>query len=152
MLLLQTHQKLSVVREPAEILHRRSAGLAFRQVAGGVAVAFGFAAVEGVGDHGAAQKGCGKRLVGLERVGGIMVYDVTNPKAPGFVQYLNYRDFGATPGTADALDLGPEGIRVIAPEVSPLPGVPLLAVANEVSGTTTLFRIERERLVGASPR
>ena len=31
------------------------------------------------------------------------------------IQYLNYRDFGATPGTAEALDLGPEGVRVIAP-------------------------------------
>jgi hypothetical protein len=91
-------------------------------------------------------------FIGLERVGGIMVYDVTNQKAPNFVQYVNYRDFGATPGTAEALDLGPEGIRVIAPEVSPLPGVPLLVVANEVSGTTTLFRIEPERRVGASSR
>lgn len=88
-------------------------------------------------------------FIGLERVGGIMVYDVTRPNAPSFVQYLNYRDFGAIPGTAEALDLGPEGIHVIAPEMSPLPGVPLLVVANEVSGTTTLFRIERERLVGA---
>lgn len=91
-------------------------------------------------------------FIGLERVGGIMVYDVTNPKAPSFVQYLNHRDFGAVPGTADALDLGPEGIRIIAPEASPLPGVPLLVVANEVSGTTTLFRIERDALVGSGPR
>lgn len=91
-------------------------------------------------------------FIGLERVGGIMVYDVTDPESPAFVQYLNHRDFGAAPGTAAARDLGPEGIRVIAPEVSPLPGVPLLVVANEVSGTTTLFRIDRERLVGAGTR
>lgn len=51
-----------------------------------------------------------------------MVYDVTNPKAPNVVQYLNYRNFGAAPETAEALDLGPEGIRVIAHELSPLPG------------------------------
>lgn len=91
-------------------------------------------------------------FIGLERVGGIMVYDVTTPSSPNFVQYLNYRDFNATPGTAAALDLGPEGIRVIAPEVSPLPGVPLLVVANEVSGTTTLFRIDRDKRVGAAAR
>jgi len=91
-------------------------------------------------------------FIGLERVGGIMVYDVTTPSSPSFVQYLNHRDFNATPGTAAALDLGPEGIRVIAPEVSPLPGVPLLVVANEVSGTTTLFRIDRDKQVGAAAR
>ena len=51
-----------------------------------------------------------------------MVYDVTNPKAPNVVQYLNYRNFGAAPETAEALDLGPEGIRVRAHELSPLPG------------------------------
>ncbi len=56
---------------------------------------------------------------------------------------------GAQP---DMLVFTPEGIRVIAPELSPLPGVPLLVVANEVSGTTTLFRIEPERLMGAGAR
>src|SRR3989338_331654 len=69
-LLLQSRQELSVVREPAELLHRRSAGLAFRQVTCGVAVAFGFASVERVCDHGAAQQSCGKRVVGFKRIGG----------------------------------------------------------------------------------
>ncbi len=91
-------------------------------------------------------------FVGLERVGGVMIYDITNPYAPGFVQYFNYRDFTAAPGTPAALDLGPEGIRVIEAEDSPIAGVPLLVVANEVSGTTTLFRIDREKLVGNAAR
>lgn len=38
-------------------------------------------------------------FIGLERVGGIMMRDVTNPKAPNFVQYLSHRDFGAARGT-----------------------------------------------------
>ncbi|MFB8830892.1 choice-of-anchor I family protein [Azotobacter sp. CWF10] len=85
-------------------------------------------------------------FVGLERVGGVMVYDIDDPRAPSFVQYLNHRDFQATPGTPEAGDLGPEGLTVIEAGASPLPGVPLLVVANEVSGTTTLFRIDRTPL------
>jgi hypothetical protein len=84
-------------------------------------------------------------FIGLERIGGVMVYDVTNPRAPSFVQYLNNRDFGAEPGTPEAGDLGAEGLTVIEASKSPIRGVPLLVVANEVSGTTTLFRIERVR-------
>lgn len=91
-------------------------------------------------------------FIGLERVGGVMIYDITNPYAPGFVQYFNYRDFTAAPGTAAALDLGPEGIHVIEAKNSPIPGVPLLVVANEVSGTTTLFRIDQQKQVGNAAR
>ena len=87
-------------------------------------------------------------FIGLERVGGVMVYDISNPYAPAFVQYLNNRDFSAMPGSAAAGDLGAEGLMVIEADKSPIPGVPMLVVANEVSGTTTLYRIERARLVG----
>jgi hypothetical protein len=84
-------------------------------------------------------------FIGLERIGGVMVYDVSNPRPPSFVQYLNNRDFSAEPGTPEAGDLGAEGLTVIKGWKSPLRGVPLLVVANEVSGTTTLFRIDRVR-------
>ncbi len=82
-------------------------------------------------------------FVGLERIGGVMIYDISDPYAPTFVQYLNNRDFNADPGTAEAGDLGAEGLIVIEAGKSPIPGVPLLVVANEVSGTTTIFRINR---------
>lgn len=87
-------------------------------------------------------------FIGLERVGGVMVYDVSNPRAPSFVQYLNQRDFGQDATSPQALDLAPEGLIVIEAARSPIPGVPLLVVANEVSGTTTIYRIDRERRVG----
>jgi hypothetical protein len=81
-------------------------------------------------------------FIGLERVGGVMVYDITDPRDPEFVQYLNHRDFTAEPGTRAAGDLGAEGLVFIEARHSPI-GEPLLAVANEVSGTTTLYRIDR---------
>lgn len=88
-------------------------------------------------------------FIGLERIGGVMVYDISNPQAARFVQYLNRRDFSVefdedlTDETAaDAGDLGPESLVVIPADQSPVAGVPLLAVGNEVSGTTTLYRID----------
>jgi hypothetical protein len=83
-------------------------------------------------------------FIGLERIGGVMVYDITDPRAPFHVQYLNNRDFRADPGTLAAGDLGPEGVLFIKASDSPI-RVPMLAVANEVSGTTTLFRVDRTR-------
>ena len=37
------------------------------------------------------------RFIVLERIGGVMVYDVTDPTAPPFVQYINTRKFGVRP-------------------------------------------------------
>ncbi len=82
-------------------------------------------------------------FIGLERVGGVMVYDVTNPHDVTFTQYLNHRDFSVEPGNREAGDLGAEGLVFISGEDSPIAGVPVLAVANEVSGSTTLFRVDR---------
>ena len=80
-------------------------------------------------------------FVGLERIGGIMVYDVSNPSAPVFVQYLNNRDFSGDAEAGTAGDLGPEGLVFIPAEDSPT-GENLLAAANEISGTTTLYAIK----------
>lgn len=89
-------------------------------------------------------------FVGLERQGGIMVFDITKAEAPTYITYLNNRDFtqgvctevdedgecdNDTYNTA-AKDLGPESIDYFQRK-----GEHLLAVGNEVSGTTTLYRI-----------
>ncbi len=79
-------------------------------------------------------------FVGLERIGGIMVYEVTDPTAPQFIQYLNNRDFSGDAEAGTAGDLGPEGVIFISATDSPT-GENLLAVANEISGTTTLYTI-----------
>lgn len=83
-------------------------------------------------------------FIGLERVGGIMVYNVTNPQNPEFVQYLNNRDFIVSQADLEngmAGDLGPEGFAFIPAGQSPN-SKPMLAVGNEVSGTTTLYGID----------
>ena len=82
-------------------------------------------------------------FIGLERISGVMVYDLSNPKAPRFVDLVSNRNANAQPPAAEAGDLGPEGVMVISAAHSPIRGVPLLVVGNEVSGTTTLYRIDR---------
>jgi hypothetical protein len=81
-------------------------------------------------------------FVGLERVGGIMVFDVTRPADSRYVTYVNNRDFDAT-DILKAGDLGPEGLYFIKASESPI-REPLLVVGNEVSGTTTLYRVFRD--------
>ncbi|HEY9897188.1 MAG TPA: choice-of-anchor I family protein, partial [Candidatus Sericytochromatia bacterium] len=68
-------------------------------------------------------------FIGLERVGDVIVYEVTNPNKPVFVQYVN------TPE-----DVAPEGLTFVSAADSPT-GTPLLATANEVSKTIALFEI-----------
>lgn len=79
-------------------------------------------------------------FIGMERIGGIMVYDITSPISPTFVTYQLDRDFSVDAETEEAGDLGPEGMIVIKAADSPN-GKDLLVVANEVSGTTTIYTI-----------
>lgn len=79
-------------------------------------------------------------FVGLERIGGVAIFDVTNPFAPAFEQYLNTRDFTGNPSLGTAGDLGPEGMIFIPSWKSPN-GKPLLVVSNEISGTVAVFEI-----------
>ena len=76
-------------------------------------------------------------FIGLERTSGIMVYDITVPAESRFVQYINPLDAE----TGDAANIAPEGLVFIDSEDSPN-GEPLLAVANEISGTTSIFQID----------
>ncbi|WP_344738851.1 choice-of-anchor I family protein [Microbacterium awajiense] len=85
-------------------------------------------------------------FIGFERVGSVAVFDITTPAESVFVTYVNNRDFSVSVEDdgeeylSQAGDLGAEGLAFIPAASSPT-GAPLLAVANEVSGTTTLFAI-----------
>ena len=90
-------------------------------------------------------------FIGLERQGGIMVYDVTQPKNTSFISYLNNRNFTQPvctkvdeDGDCDndtynpkAGDLGPESIKYFTRS-----GNHFIAVGNEVSGSTSVYRVE----------
>ncbi len=91
--------------------------------------------------------------VGLERIGGVAAYDVTDPRNVTFLQYVNNRDFTQA-FDEDALlidptlarDLAPEGIVVFTgPE-----GKPMVGIANEVSFTTTLYDISVDTIFNSS--
>lgn len=72
-------------------------------------------------------------FVGLERVGGYMVYDVTDPANAVFVSYK--------PQTAQ--DLGPETSVFVAAVDSPT-GEALLLSGQEISNTVTLYSVQRQ--------
>ncbi|MEL3907660.1 MAG: choice-of-anchor I family protein [Treponemataceae bacterium] len=79
-------------------------------------------------------------LIALERIGGIFLYDISNPAEATFVDYYNPRNFEASDIKQQG-DLGPEGIATITAEKSPT-GKPLVLVANEISGTVSIFEIK----------
>lgn len=83
-------------------------------------------------------------FVGLERIGGVAVFNITDPQNPTFERYVNNRD--VTPGVENpAGDLAPEGIIYIAPEDNPS-GIGYMVVANEVSSTITAYAISNDTL------
>ena len=96
-------------------------------------------------------------FVALERTGGVMAYDVTDPEAITFVNYVNTRDFGTTvegseeyeDGELDKWvtggDVAPEGLLFLDAASSPN-GEPLLLAACEVSGTVAVYQLGSEDL------
>ncbi len=76
-------------------------------------------------------------FIGLERTGGIMVYNITNPAEVELSVYFNTRDFSREEGA----DSGPEGLRFIPAEQSPT-GHALLLAGYEVSGTLSVYEMK----------
>jgi len=86
----------------------------------------------------------------LERIGGIMVYDITNPEDITYSNYINTRDFSEDPSVIDMEnapenyltgDVAPEGMYFVSKKDSPT-GKALLLTAFEVSGTVAAYTME----------
>ena len=69
-------------------------------------------------------------FIALERIGGVMAYDVTSPANVSYLNYINTRDFSADIAGDDS----PEGLCFLS-----LDGTPMLLAACEVSGTVAAY-------------
>ena len=76
-------------------------------------------------------------FIGLERQGGIMIYNITNPEAPVFDSYVHSMD----ETTGEMVDVAPEGILFLTADENHSE-YDVLISSHEVSGTTTIFKIE----------
>ncbi|MCX8523612.1 choice-of-anchor I family protein [Chryseobacterium formosus] len=74
-------------------------------------------------------------FITLERTGGVMVYNVTDPNNATFVDYKHSRSTSAFGG-----DNGPEGITYI-PAANMNNGKAYIIVANEISGTLSMYEV-----------
>ncbi len=75
-------------------------------------------------------------FIALERIGGCMVYDITDPLNPIYVDYKNTRNLASYGG-----DNGAEGIIFINAANSPT-GDNIIILANEVSSTLTFYKVD----------
>ncbi|MAG76607.1 MAG: alkaline phosphatase [Colwelliaceae bacterium] len=80
----------------------------------------------------------GRKLafIGLERMGGVMVYDVTNPFSASFVDYFNNR--GVVEDADITGDLAPEGMKFIPATDT---NEAMLIIGNEISGSVSVWEI-----------
>lgn len=84
-------------------------------------------------------------FVSLERIGGVMMFNVDNPNSPVFVGYANNRST-----TLSGPDLGAEGIIIIPAADSPN-GKTLVILANEVSSTLSIYQVNTCAEVSGAP-
>ncbi|MBL6636482.1 MAG: choice-of-anchor I family protein [Ilumatobacteraceae bacterium] len=102
---------------------------------------------KGVEPEGLAVGRIGSRyyaFVALERQGGVMVYDITNPTDGHFESYVNLaldeHAAGGSHSRPGTKDVSPEGVKFVSASDSPT-SKPLVLVSNELSGTTTIYEV-----------
>lgn len=92
-------------------------------------------------------------FIGLERVGGIMAYDITDPFRARFAYYVNDRNFALDPKSvcskggpetdacANVGTLSPEDLVFVPRRDSPV-GAPLLLASHATSGSASVYVID----------
>lgn len=81
-------------------------------------------------------------FITLERTGGVMVYNITDPNNPTFTDHKHSRSTSAYGG-----DNGPEGIIYIAPE-NTTTNKGYVIIANEISGTLSMYEVAMPPTLG----
>lgn len=76
-------------------------------------------------------------FIGLERTGGIFVYDITNPDSASYVTYFTTTNYDNNDLSGD---ISPEGLYFISEDDSPT-GSPILLASHEISGTLAVIEI-----------
>ncbi len=79
-------------------------------------------------------------FVTLEQMGGVMVWDLSDPTQPELVLFVNPRDYDEDPDEGEADDLSPEDIVFVEAEDSPT-NEALVMVTNEGSGTVSIYAL-----------
>lgn len=86
-------------------------------------------------------------FIALERIGGLMMYDITDVENVTYVNYINSRDFAEDPSQAASVslrsDVAPEDLYFIDASSSPS-GTQILLAAFEVSGTVAAYSVDSE--------
>jgi 2',3'-cyclic-nucleotide 2'-phosphodiesterase (5'-nucleotidase family) len=90
-------------------------------------------------------------FVTLERIGGVMVYDVSDPRSVSYVNYINSRDYENVDKDGIGLDDSAEGLCFVPASENPS-GKALLIAAFEVSGDVSVYALTpKATLNPASP-
>ncbi|MGL4671377.1 choice-of-anchor I family protein, partial [Cetobacterium sp.] len=76
-------------------------------------------------------------FVGLERIGGVVSFDISNINQPEFAGFFSGRDYSEDIKG----DVGIEGLKFVAAEKSPI-GKPLLISSNEISNSIAIYEIK----------
>jgi hypothetical protein len=84
-------------------------------------------------------------FIGLERTGGVMVYNITEPEKAFFVDYVNNISPQLAPSDSKAGDRAPESIAFVSAQDSPN-GQAFIITANEISGTMSVYQISRTQI------